>query len=136
MGRSRRRHGRDARGRRARLSLRERLHIPGALWLAYGLGFVFTEKRREYHLRRRPSRQGEGSHDRQPGKKEKAERELKKDADNYRLLQATELLLRFKEQHGRKPQSMDELEAWVAEPSSNIESPIKPRNGLELPKEK
>jgi hypothetical protein len=68
-------------------------------------------------------------------RKKIAEWELKNDTDNDRLLQATELLLRFKEQHGRKPKSIDELEAWVAEPSSNIEKPIRPRNGLELPKE-
>jgi hypothetical protein len=61
---------------------------------------------------------------------------IKNDMDNDRLLLATELLLRFEEQNGRKPQSIDELEAWVAEPSSNIEKPIRPRNGLELSKGK
>lgn len=52
-------------------------------------------------------------------------------AENWRRLQAKELLLRFKEQHGRPAESAKEIEDWVASGAAG-EQPIKPRPDLRL----
>ena len=57
--------------------------------------------------------------------------ENRNDADDYRLLQANELLLRFEEEKGRKASSVEELEEWVA--TKGFEKPIIPRLGLKIP---
>lgn len=50
------------------------------------------------------------------------------DARRYRVAQATELLLRFREAEGREARDVDDLAAWVAR--SDHERPIEPRPGL------
>ena len=40
-----------------------------------------------------------------------------RDAHKYRLLQARELIARFRVAVGREPSSVDELEAWLRDPN-------------------
>lgn len=57
------------------------------------------------------------------------------DGEKYRLLKAKELLLRFKEAHGRAPSDVQEVEAWVKAGGGGSDKPIRPREGLSLDKD-
>ena len=52
----------------------------------------------------------------------------KSDADKYREAQAMEILLRFKEAHGRDAVSDAELTAWVR--MQGWDKPVVPRDAL------
>jgi hypothetical protein len=57
-----------------------------------------------------------------------------RDAEACRLLQAQELLLRFKEIQGRDCESIEELEAWLKRsPEQAGEKPIVPPVALGVP---
>jgi hypothetical protein len=49
-------------------------------------------------------------------------------AEQYRLLQARELMLRFEEAHGRPSRTLEELRTWVR--ISGFAKPITPRPEL------